>query len=566
MSHLRGFAVLVQSIVIAVVLMGCAGKKHTPRGRTLRFSYVHSAGGNEPKIAEALQASWREVLGAEVTLVPMQAKDKYAAALQPHDFEAGFAGWGGDYNDAYTFLSLMRSHSPYNYPDWSSPEYDRLTEEGFRTLDPRAAHEAYRRAERLLLDSGTVVPITMASAVMLVKPYVEGIHPNVIDTHPLRHVRINSAWRGNGNAYFGTERVPDESVFRMCVGPAPQTIDPQGQQESWGVSFTDAAFEGLVNMHPRTGAEDPATGAPLPGLAERWESTPDKKTWTFHLRHDSYWVRSVFDGRHRVVRVEKLRPVTAHDIVYAWKDHCLGAASTCKYMQLFDEIQYDSVEAVDDFTLVVRLKNPSAIFLQMMGFATFLPVHPETVRRHGEAWVAPEHIISNGPYVLESWGSTEIRMRRNPHYWWWATQPDAARAPETIIATVTDNFQSMQDAYEQGDLEWMAIACRPTNEMVAAHQRTARDLSIVGGMRTFWVALNPHRGPFRDPRVGQALAWAVNREGIIEALQLPDLPFGRYVPENIGGYRFGEPGFTYDPDRARRLLREAGYAVPGTGN
>src|SRR5437588_12491961 len=101
-----------------------------------------------------------------------------------------------------------------------------------------------------------------------------------------------------GELYYGRVRAPQEQEFRWSDGGLPQVFDPALASAPPDTDAVRALFEGLTDY-------DPQTLAPVAGVATRWESSADKRTWTFYLRHDAHWSNGV--------------PVTAQDFLRSWQ-------------------------------------------------------------------------------------------------------------------------------------------------------------------------------------------------------------------------------------------------------
>jgi oligopeptide transport system substrate-binding protein len=105
--------------------------------------------------------------------------------------------WIGDYLDPNTFLQMLMGGDGNNRTGWSDPRYDALLREAARTLEPAQRLRMLAEAEALALDAAVFLPIYHYSTTELVKPWVRGLHPTVLDVHPLRHVWIDHDWRRN---------------------------------------------------------------------------------------------------------------------------------------------------------------------------------------------------------------------------------------------------------------------------------------------------------------------------------------------------------------------------------
>jgi oligopeptide transport system substrate-binding protein len=262
------------------------------------------------------------------------------------------------------------------------------------------------------------------------------------------------------------------------------TLDPQRMSYQHELRRARVIYETLVNLR----ASDCAV---VPGVAERWESSPDGRTWTFHLRDDAFWSNG--------------DPVTSRDFAYAWR-RALLPDTAADYSGLFWEIRGGKdffhrrkerlaeyararkegransddlerlwadtvvdfeenvgIETPDDRTLVVHLETPLAYFLDICAFPPFAPVHRETVERHvthdpdtggivqRHDWTKPGEIVTNGAYVPTVWRyKRDMRLERNPHYW----NQDATQA-DSIECRTIENPNTGVLAFESGGADWL---------------------------------------------------------------------------------------------------------------
>ena len=174
--------------------------------------------------------------------------------------------------------------------------------------------------------------------------------------------------------------------------------------------ISSSLFEGLCRVT--------AEGKPEPGMAERWDITEDKKTYTFHLRAGTTWS----DGK----------PMVAQDFVDSWR-RVLTPETGADYANLmfivrgarafFEGMEKDfakvGVQALDERTLQVELENPTPYFIDLCSFITLAPVSLSAIRQHDTAWIKPQNIVTNGAYILEDWRLDDyIRLKKNPRYWY----------------------------------------------------------------------------------------------------------------------------------------------------
>lgn len=358
---------------------------------------------------------------------------------------------------------------------------------------------------------------------------------------------------------FGPATRPrTDDTFVFGCGAEPESIDPGLAYDSPGIEIARNLFEGLTRYHPQT-------LEPLPGVAESWEASEDGRRFLFRLRADARWSNG--------------RPVVAEDFVYAWR-RVLDPQTGAQYAALFWEIEGArafasgkgpaealGVRALDDRTLEVRLERPVPWFLELLAFPPFAPVPREAVESHGLHWTRPERIVTNGPFHLASWRiNYQIELVKSPTYW----GRDEVRL-DRAIAVLSDDNHAMVRLFRAGELDWIGSDNKPPAEYLSFLE-TKRDYRTNPELATYFYWFNLRReteaqraSPIQDVRVRKALHLAIDKEAIARYVVrggerpadglVPDLFYAKgYVPPKTTGQ---------DPERARALLREAGYGPGG---
>lgn len=195
-------------------------------------------------------------------------------------------------------------------------------------------------------------------------------------------------------------------------------------------------------------------------------------------------------------------------------------------------------------------------FLALTSFYTMCPVHPPTVEKWERIapgrWTLPENIVTNGPFLLESWVVNDrIRLRKNPGYW------DAKSIRlETIDALSMDDTTAQLNAYLRGEAEWNP-GYWPSSLNAQILKRP--DFTRTEAFIVYYYRINNTLPQFKDRRVRRALSMAIDRKEIVRnVLGLGETEAFTYVPPGIAGY-VPPKGLGYDPEGARKLLAEAGY-------
>ncbi len=328
-------------------------------------------------------------------------------------------------------------------------------------------------------------------------------------------------------------------------GAEPETLDPAlitGQPEG---RIVNAIFEGLLRFDPH--------GQSVSGVASSWEISPDRKTYTFHLRPEARWS----DGKK----------VTAHDFVASWQ-RTLDPVTTSAYSyQLFSiagaedfasgktrDFSKVGVKALDDSTLIVTLRQPTTYFLDLCAFPTLYPVRTDLIAKYGDDWVKPGRLVGNGSYLLEAWRVNDsVKLQKNPLYW------DAAHVQLGSVdvlpisqANVAYNFY----AAGQADLI-MDKGLAPPSLLDAL--KTRPDFHAAPFLGSYFLRFNCSKPPFNDPRVRKAFSMAIDRKRITTKItRAGESTALSFVPPGIPGYAAPEEP-PENAQEARRLLAEAGF-------
>lgn len=352
----------------------------------------------------------------------------------------------------------------------------------------------------------------------------------------LRYAPPDDAWK----------EARQELVF--VNGAEPETLDPHPATGVPEHRLALALYEGLVT-------HDPATLEPRPGVAERWERSPDGKTYTFRLRANARWSNgesvTAEDFRWSFHRV--LLPQTRAD--YAYQLFCIAGAAEFfalppeqrTYARFKESV---GVEVSDPRTLRVVLKRPTAYFLDLCAFETYMPVHRATVETHGDKWTDPANWVGNGAFVLAEWKPRQrIVMTPNPHYW------DAGFVKlRRIVALPYEDAEQAHNMFLKGECDWTTNVPLPRIE----EAMRSPEFFVMPYLGSYFYRVNVTRPHLADKRVRQALSLAINRETVVRDItKAGEIPATWFCP-SVAGY---EPpsGWPYDPDRARRLMAEAGY-------
>ncbi len=349
----------------------------------------------------------------------------------------------------------------------------------------------------------------------------------------------------NGRRYFGSLNPPRGQLFRFNLGAEPELRDPGVMSGQPDGRFARMVFEGLT-------VSDPRTLEPRPGQAYRWERSADGLVYTFHLRPGLRWA----DGT----------PISSRDFLWSWL-RVLSPVTASRNASLLFSIRgaedfhrgrlADSTQvglaAPDDSTFVVTLGHPTAYFLTLTTFYTCMPVPRLVVERHGIRWTRRENLVGNGPFRWSYWRQGD-RYEFEPSESYWDR---ASVKLERVVAYPLDDLNTSTNLYKSGAIDWNPSGYIPSQYL--AYMKPYADYRTGRYQGTYFYGVNTTRPPLDDVRVRRALNLAIDREAIAhDLLKGSRDPWGRITPSGYPGY-LGPTPVSYDPERARRYLAQAGY-------
>jgi oligopeptide transport system substrate-binding protein len=213
-----------------------------------------------------------------------------------------------------------------------------------------------------------------------------------------------------------------------------------------------------------------------------------------------------------------------------------------------------AITAPDDQTLRIQLKKAAGYFPYVMATWVTFPSRQDLVEAGGAAWWKdPKLYVGNGPFKLVSWKSDQE--------WVFARNDTYFRGKAGLAKLVYKEITSSQTellAYQQGELDLGAVDASQLPQ-VEADAGLAEELHRQVGANTYYFGFNLADPPFNDVRVRQAFAAALNRDQYIRQIENGvGVAAGDFLYPGLPGYQT-EVAQTYDPERAKKLLADAGY-------
>ena len=357
-------------------------------------------------------------------------------------------------------------------------------------------------------------------------------------------------------------------VLLVNNGGEPSALDPQFAQP--GVienRIMLALFEGLVTYDPRT-------LAPVPAIAESWETSADGRTWTFRLREDAKFS----DGA----------PITSADFLFSFRrilSPKLASPCASLFFAPVKNARAFATGKLEDFsqvgfavpdarTLVVELESPCPYFLSLACHSSWSVVPAHAILKFGAIderstrWTRPENFVGSGPFRLKSWRvAYRIETEKNPFY------RDAAR-----VALSGVRFDAVEDQFAEekafNDGQYHVTNTVPPSRVPVLRAEASPTLRLDPYLSTAFIRVNCARPPLDDPRVRRALSLALDRRALAErVMRGGETPTATLVPEAAYAACAGtapaapeeaspaEYAATREREiaEARRLLAEAGF-------
>ena len=358
---------------------------------------------------------------------------------------------------------------------------------------------------------------------------------------------------GCGKREAAASHTAKADVLHVAIKAEPRDLDPHLATSQEEFFLVGALIEGLTALDP--------AARPIAGAAEKWETSPDGRTWTFHLRANARWSNG--------------DPVTARDFVFGFQRtltpelgaefapqlYCLRGAEDYHHgkTKSFDEV---GARATDDHTLALTLLHPVPYLPALTALPAWFPAHRPTIekfdglRRRGSPWTRPENFVGNGAFLLKVWRPNQVlELARAPTYWGRENV-----GLESAVINPVENVNTQEAMFRAGQLDITSDSI-PVEKVRAYRQDPTRAAFLREGtlLATKFFRFNCTRTPLTDIRVRRALALAIDRPKLTRNVMQNEFAAFCFTPPDCGGYTANHEVST-DVDAARRLLAEAGFA------
>lgn len=295
-------------------------------------------------------------------------------------------------------------------------------------------------------------------------------------------------------------------------------------------------FEGLVKA-------DPDTGAPIPSLAEKWDTSADGLAYTFHIRKGVNWS----DGQ----------PFTADDAKFTF-DTIMDPKTQTVRKSLYDKVQTFTV--VDPNTFEVKLKEVYCPFLISSMTMGLVPKHllAQSADINKDDFNT-KHPVGTGPYTFVEWvNGDHVTLQGNPHYW------NGAPKIGQFIYKVVPNATVVAQQLKTGEVDVATIEPKDLADMQKQPNVNVISNDALGYT---YIGYNQARPLFQDKLLRQALTYAINRQAIVDKILFGQgAVLNAPMPTRSWAYNPAVANlYPFDPEKAKALLKQAGWVAGSDG-
>jgi oligopeptide transport system substrate-binding protein len=333
---------------------------------------------------------------------------------------------------------------------------------------------------------------------------------------------------------------PNGGVYRAALPWSPRNLDPAFSTDIYSVTIIQQLFDGLVQFDQNLNV--------VPAIATNWTVSSDGLTYTFDLREDA----TFHNGRQ----------VTAADFVYSFT-RILDLQRRASALSFFEKVkgaasylrgdskEVEGLKTLDSHVLEITLEEPFSPFLYVLAMKSSKVVPKEEVEGWGKEF--GHHPVGTGPFRLDSWDGSKIILSANPHYY--EGRPHLDRVVYTIYPGA--QHQKIFEDFLAGRLE-EAFVIGASREKMA--QTKTYQYYRKPSLSLMFYGMNCSEAPLSDRRVRLALNLGINKQRIInEVFKDQFISAETIMPPGMVGYTPENSIYTYDPQRAKALLTEAGY-------
>ncbi len=302
------------------------------------------------------------------------------------------------------------------------------------------------------------------------------------------------------------------------------TLDPAANSVNESIWMTQNIYQRLVQPN--------ANGTKIiPQLATSWDISSDDKTYTFHLGDNKF---------------QNGKPVTAEDVRYSIERsiHYKGG-----WGFLLEQVK--SVTAPDPKTVVITLSQPHAPLLADLAMYAYAVIPEALVKAQGASFF--QHPIGSGEWMLVKWNKgSDLTYKLSPY--WNGPKPNFTTLKYMIVPN--DNSRVLLLENKNADI----IENPPGNLVDQLSSNPDLQTYLFPSTRVDFIQLDQHFAPFKDPKVREALNYAIDRNAIVKLAYSGHATTGSsFMPYKMLYWNSSLKPYPYDPQKAKQILSQSNY-------
>jgi peptide/nickel transport system substrate-binding protein len=327
------------------------------------------------------------------------------------------------------------------------------------------------------------------------------------------------------------------TTLRIARGQATDTLDPQKSTLLVAHEVMWQIYDSLIYLDE--------AGTVHPGAATEWAFSDDNLTLTFKLRPD--------------VKFHDGTPLDAQ-IVKDTVARMIDPATASPNVGMLGPL--DAVEVIDPLTVAYKFTAPFVPIFVGLGYSYCAPISIPAVAQHGDQF--GRNPVGTGPYKFVSWNADDsIVLEKNPEHTWATTFYKTQQAPQIdrVEFVVIPEDATRLSALSSGEVDVVAgTDAVPIDKIRSLQSEAGIKVVTRPVVGVYYANLNHKMAPFDNVKVRQAISYAIDRESIVGlVLDGQGKPAVSLLASAFGDYNPNVEPYTYDPEKAKALLTEAGF-------
>ena len=302
----------------------------------------------------------------------------------------------------------------------------------------------------------------------------------------------------------------------------------------------------------------------LPWLAEKWDVSKDGMVWTFKLRKGVRFHKTTEGGKPTA---NGGREVTADDWKWSFERMIRDKSPRAYFIDCvagYDEMAagkaktWSGIKAVDKYTLQFTLKKPFAPFLSVLAYNSLVVVPKEDVTKWGKNFSF--HPVGSGAFSFDTWKQDQkLTLKKNPNYWRKDAKGKQLPYLDAFEMVIIPDGTVAWEEFKKGNIDMM----REVPDRLVKDARKLLGKNLLEGPQpgTYYYGFNMSKPPFKDnKKLRHAFNYAVDRKRINDlVLEGLFFPAKGILPPSMPGYNKNLKGYEYNPEKAKQLMKEAGF-------